>query len=105
MKQSRKATNVKKNRALGAYVPDMGAWRNPETGAATKFGSEKFHRIYDRIYYYCMWVCCKQGCGSGSGSVLDPYSIGSLDPDPDPYSEYGSGSGSRRAKMTQKSRQ
>jgi hypothetical protein len=33
----------------------------------------------------------------------DPYSIGSLDPDPDPYSEYGSGS--RRAKMTQKSRQ
>jgi hypothetical protein len=46
-----------------------------------------------------------QGCGSGSGSVLDPYSIGSLDPDPDPYSEYGSGSGSRRAKMTQKSRQ
>ncbi len=44
-----------------------------------------------------------QGCGSGSGSVLDPYSIGSLDPDPDPYSEYGSGS--RRAKMPQKSRQ
>jgi hypothetical protein len=41
-----------------------------------------------------------QGCGSGSGSVLDPYSIGSVDPDP--YSEYGSGSGSRRAKMTQK---
>jgi hypothetical protein len=25
-----------------------------------------------------------QGCGSGSGSVLDPYSIGSVDPDPDP---------------------
>ncbi len=24
------------------------------------------------------------GCGSGSGSVLDPYSIGSVDPDPDP---------------------
>jgi hypothetical protein len=24
----------------------------------------------------------KQGCGSGSG--LDPYSIGSVDPDPDP---------------------
>ena len=45
----------------------------------------------------------KQGCGSGSGSVLDPYSIGSVDPDPDPYSE--SGSGSRRAKMTHKSRQ
>ena len=39
-----------------------------------------------------------QGCGSGSG--LDPYSIGSVDPDP--YSE--SGSGSRRAKMTHKSR-
>jgi hypothetical protein len=26
----------------------------------------------------------RQGCGSGSGSVLDPYSIGSVDPDPDP---------------------
>ena len=37
----------------------------------------------------------------GSGSVLDPYSIGSVDPDP--YSE--SGSGFRRAKMTHKSRQ
>ncbi len=38
--------------------------------------------------------CSNQGCGSGtgSGSVLDPYSIGSVDPDP--YS----GSGSRRAK-------
>jgi hypothetical protein len=48
--------------------------------------------------------CCDQGCGAGSGSVLDPYSIGSVDPDPDPYSEFGSGSGSRRAKMTHKSR-
>ena len=37
----------------------------------------------------------------GSGSVLDPYSIGSVDPDP--YSE--SGSGSRRAKLNHKSRQ
>ncbi len=40
--------------------------------------------------------------GFGSGSVLDPYSIGPVDPDPDPYSE--SGSGSRRANMTLKSR-
>jgi hypothetical protein len=37
-----------------------------------------------------------QGCGSND----DPDSIGSVDPDP--YSE--SGSGSRRAKMTHKSR-
>jgi hypothetical protein len=37
-----------------------------------------------------------QGCGSGSG--LDPDSIGSVDPDSE------SGSGSRRAKMTRKSR-
>ncbi len=36
----------------------------------------------------------------GFGSGLDPYSIGPVDPDP--YSE--SGSGSRRAKMTHKSR-
>jgi len=42
----------------------------------------------------------RQGFGSGSGFVLDPYSIGPVDPDP--YSE--SGSGSRRAKMTHKSR-
>jgi hypothetical protein len=34
--------------------------------------------------------------------VSDPDSIRSVDPDPDPYSE--SGSGSRRAKMTHKSR-
>ncbi len=39
---------------------------------------------------------CNQGFGSGSG--LDPYSIGPVDPDPE------SGSGSRRAKMTHKSR-
>ena len=44
---------------------------------------------------------CGSGSGTGSGSVLDPYSIGSVDPDP--YSE--SGSGSRRATMTHKSRQ
>jgi hypothetical protein len=51
---------------------------------------------------YCM--CSVQGFGSGSvsGSRLDPYSIGPVDPDP--YSETGSGSGSRRAKMTQKRR-
>ncbi len=31
----------------------------------------------------CVWKKCEmQGCGSGSG--LDPYSIGSVDPDPDP---------------------
>jgi hypothetical protein len=36
----------------------------------------------------------------GSGSVLDPYSIGSVDPDPDP--ESGPDPGGR--KMTHKSR-
>jgi hypothetical protein len=41
-----------------------------------------------------------QGCGSGSGSLLDQDSIRSVDPDP--YSE--SGSGYRRAKMNHKSR-
>ncbi len=56
-----------------------------------------------RKFQILMFLHFHQGCGSGSGSVLDPYSIGSLDPDPDPYSEYGSGS--RRAKITQKSRQ
>ncbi len=44
--------------------------------------------------------CLLQGCGSvsGSGSELNPDSIGSVDPDP--YS----GSGSRMAKITHKSR-
>ncbi len=41
-----------------------------------------------------------QGDAQGSGSGLDPDSIGSVDPDPDSES----GSGSRRAKITQKSR-
>ncbi len=45
-------------------------------------------------------LASRQGCGFGSGSQLNPDSIGSVDPDP--YSE--SGSGSRRAKMTHKSR-
>jgi hypothetical protein len=45
-----------------------------------------------------VWVSSKQGCGSGSG--LDPNSIGSVDPDPDSVS----GSGSRRAKITHRSR-
>jgi hypothetical protein len=36
----------------------------------------------------------------GSGSGLDPDSIRSMDPYPD--SEFGSGSGSRRAKMAQR---
>jgi hypothetical protein len=78
-------------------------------------------------YYFCMMI---EGSGSGSipltngsgsGSrvvdpdlepdpdpywirILDPDSIGSVDPHPDPYSESGSGTGSRRAKMTHKSR-
>jgi hypothetical protein len=39
-----------------------------------------------------------QGCGSGSEK--DPDSIGQVYPDSYPYSEYGSRSGSRRAKMT-----
>jgi hypothetical protein len=36
--------------------------------------------------------------------LLDPDSSGSMDPDPDSYSETESRSGSRRAKMTHKSR-
>ncbi len=45
-----------------------------------------------------------QGSGSGSVSGLDPYSNRSVDPGPDSYSESRSGFGSRRAKMTHKSR-
>jgi hypothetical protein len=53
-------------------------------------------RTYLHMYLQCRYIL--QGFGSGSG--LDPYSIGPVDPDP--YSE--SGSGSRRAKMTHKRR-
>jgi hypothetical protein len=55
--------------------------------------AEKEKKWKIKIYF-------KQGCGSGyvSGSGLDPDSIGSVDPDP----EFGSGS--RRAKITHKSR-
>ncbi len=42
-----------------------------------------------------------QGFGSESESVMDPDSIRSVDPDLDPYSEFGTGT--RRAKMTHKS--
>ena len=48
------------------------------------------------ITYTVLPVGTYQGCGSGSG--LDPYSIGSVDPDSE------SGSGSRRAKMTHKTK-
>ncbi len=41
--------------------------------------------FYGRTLFCTVLAACTQGCGSGSGSVLDPYSIGSLDPDPDPY--------------------
>jgi hypothetical protein len=62
---------------------------------------------FNQKFLNCITLCQKyrivkrfsgydQGFGSGSG--LDPDSIGPVDPDPD------SGSGSRRAKMTHKSR-
>ncbi len=75
---------------------------------STVLHAQQPHRSPQQWVKACLAGCnkerplwCSQGCGSGSGSVLDPYSIGSVDPDP--YSE--SGSGSRRAKMTHKSRQ
>jgi hypothetical protein len=46
------------------------------------------------------WALLEQCCGSNSGSGLDPDSMGSLDPYPDPDCE----SGWRRAKMTHKHR-
>ena len=45
------------------------------------------------VYLQGRMVLKEQGFGSGSGSVsgsvLDPYSIGPLDPDPDPYPDPG----------------
>jgi hypothetical protein len=49
-------------------------------------------------YRYIKKIPKEHGFGSGSG--LDPDSIGPVDPDPDSES----GSGSRREKMTHKSR-
>jgi hypothetical protein len=54
------------------------------------------HEVPDALAYFLkIGLGAYQGFGSGSG--LDPYSIGPVDPDPE------SGSGSRRAKMTHKS--
>jgi hypothetical protein len=44
-----------------------------------------------------------QCCGSGSAWIHIHF--GQLDPDPDPHWEYRSGSGSRRAKITHKSKE
>ncbi len=76
----------------GINIPDPGfripffPSRIPGPGLARPWSGSKNFSIF-------------QGCGSGS--ELDPYSIGSVDPNP--YSESGSGS-RRRAKMTHKSR-
>jgi hypothetical protein len=44
-----------------------------------------------------------QCCGSGSAWIRIHF--GQLDPNPDPHWEYRSGSGSRRAKITHKSKE
>jgi hypothetical protein len=59
---------------------------------------QREHFFKKQAIQHIFYSLYNQGFGSGSG--LDPYSIGPVDPDP--YSE--SGSGSRRAKITHKSR-
>jgi hypothetical protein len=56
----------------------------------------KYLKICSSVLNPTLLILVSQGCGSG----LDPDSIGSVDPDPDSET----GSGSRRAKMTHKSR-
>jgi hypothetical protein len=69
-------------------------WVIVRNDLSIKHSKTNLRRLFpDKITY-------KQVCGSGSGFLLDPDSIRSVDPDP--YSE--SGSGYRRAKMTYKSR-
>ncbi len=50
----------------------------------SRLGTSKFEvrKSFDSIGYQKQ--CFGSGSGTGSGSVLDPYSIGPLDPDPDP---------------------
>jgi hypothetical protein len=74
----------------------------PESGSQ-RYGSGSFYHQEKIVRKTLIPTVCDSVVDPdpGSGSVLDPYSIGSVDPDP--YSE--SGSGSRRAKMTHKSRQ
>jgi hypothetical protein len=74
-KKNIKKCHVLKSLGLQAYFR---AWKS-------------FIRVFVKKY-----LCCR-GCGSGSG--LDPDSIGSVDPVPD----LESGSGSRKAKITHKS--
>jgi hypothetical protein len=47
----------------------------------------------------------RQGFGSGSGSVLDPYSIKPLDPDPDPRSKFCFVSSQKSFTLTQSTTQ
>ncbi len=69
-----------------------------EHGLHVHLGLVQPGRLQPRVGNNPVFFGFLQGFGSGSG--LDPYSIGPVDPDP--YSE--SGSGSRRAKITHKSR-
>ncbi len=64
-----------------------------DPGCLSRIPDPDFHpsRIPDlgskNSYWYkicCHTQCFGSGSGSVSGSVLDPYSIGPLDPDPDP---------------------
>jgi hypothetical protein len=64
------------------------------------FGEHRENRGEHVVQQMWLTELLSTGFRSESGSVLDPDSIRSVDPDPDSES----GSGSRRAKMTHKSR-
>ncbi len=80
--------------ALGIRIRK--AQNDPQNWRKFKFLSARRSFSRDEDYSFSL----NHGCGSGSGSLLDPDSIRSVDPDP--YVEPGSRS--RRAKMTHKSR-
>ncbi len=92
--------------------PDPGSSESYGSGSATLleraegviFLVQKSGKLRVGFWPFLFWPCLstlvRLNQGFGSGSVLDPSSIGPVDPDP--YSE--SGSGSRRAKMTHKGR-
>jgi hypothetical protein len=48
-----------------------------------------------------MIKCKKQGCGAGTGTGRNRIHLGTLAPEPEPYSEYGCGSASEYKEMKQ----
>ena len=80
IKKEKKCTvNSKQKKSTSTYF-FCSTRINNQTGLVLTLYELRLTSLYlPTLRFHCVLL---QGCGSGSGSVLDPYSIGSLDPDP-----------------------